>query len=396
MDATKLQEDYPIATPEYVMKLLKDYPVTTPEHVKELQKACPYVSLQDVVNCILNFGPHMATRMFDSSIHDINNSRENEELNGRVHVNAGPLLHVHSVHVKPKINKQLAVYGRIRVCFQNIKSGKRMKLDLYKRRANDAERISSCGGNLTLSWPLNYPWTKLQGTTIVVKLYHKIGRKGVLFAKEDIFVGDATRGNFEELISKEFHYEVCCATLTYIAMPFAALSRVDVRLSGKEKGRVVNVAGKIVARFKNTYGNYDSEGCVLFEKQDGFEPVVMNNELCMSRAWLGLPAYSSLELDLDLRDYDTCRKIKRRVELLTGNGAHASEYAEAADDFAIVVDARLFPYPLIVQPGWRDYDAFEAICRPKFGFGTSTSISLNHWFSYKGQPRAGVENCWHC
>ncbi|VFR00869.1 unnamed protein product [Cuscuta campestris] len=62
-------------------------------------------------------------------------------------------------------------------------------------------------------------------------------------------------------------------------MPFAALCRVHFGFTSKDQGRVVNVAGKIVARYKGTYGNYNSEACVLFEKQNDFEPVQMKNNL---------------------------------------------------------------------------------------------------------------------
>ncbi|RAL46831.1 hypothetical protein DM860_005110 [Cuscuta australis] len=78
------------------------------------------------------------------------------------------------------------------------------------------------------------------------------------------------------------------------------------------KDRVVNVAGKIVARYKNTYGNYDSEACVLFDKQNDFEPVKMNNNM--------------------------------------------SNYAVAVDGFAIIVDAGNFLYRPIK---WRHWSGSE-------------------------------------
>ncbi|VFQ70321.1 unnamed protein product [Cuscuta campestris] len=383
------------------MKLLKDYPSVTIDNVMKLLKAYPNASRQDVVNRVLASGPSMARSyvntdilgMLDYSLSRISNSRVNEMVKGRKHVEAGPLLNVHSIHVQPKKGlkkRQLAVYGTIRVSYENIRSGERMELDIYNRSAKDADNISSSGGNLTIGVPeslLNYDdlWMKLSGTTIEVDLYLKIGGKVFPFAKEDILVGDTTEGDMEEVRSKQFHHEVCSATLVYIAMPFAVLCQVSVRPSSKDMGGVVNIAGKIVARYKNTCGNYTSEPCILFEKQNEFEPVKMNRKLGMSRAWLGLPAYSSLELDLDLRDIDTNKKLTRRVELLGENGMHAGEYAVAVDDFAIVVDAALFTFPLAGHSGWSDSNNHKKLCSlVEFMLESSSLNNGNLWSHDQG------------
>ncbi|VFQ70206.1 unnamed protein product [Cuscuta campestris] len=281
-----------------VMNLLKDY---------------PFATLQDVEQQVLTTGPdldgyhsssYLSSHM-DSSIHYISKARETEKVKGREHVEAGPLLHVHSVHVQPKQalrNRALLVYGTIRVKYE--KSGKPMQLDVYNRTANDADDISPSGGDLSLGWPNTFcdgndMWMELQGTTIEVDLHLKIGDEVVPLAQDEILVEDTTEGDFEEVRSKEFHGTLCSATLIYIAMPFAAVCQVHVRFSSKDKDRVVNVAGKIVARYKNTYGNYVSEACILFDKQNDFEPVKMNNNMSMPRTLMGLPAYSSLEIDLE-------------------------------------------------------------------------------------------------
>ncbi|VFQ70319.1 unnamed protein product [Cuscuta campestris] len=389
-------------------EILKDYPCVTKEFVMNLLKACPGASEQDVVKRVLTTGPHIMNvpfgsnllSMLERSLRHISNSRINERLKGREHVVAGPLLNVHSLHVQPKKalkKRQLAVYGTIRVRYENIMSGEEMQLDLYNRGANNADNISSCGGNLTLCWPdshLSYDdlWMKLHKTTIEVDLYHKIGDKAFPFAKENILVGDTTEGDFEEVRSKEFHSKMCSATLIYIAMPFAVLCQVSVRPSSQDMGRVVNIAGKIVARYKNTCGNYTSEPFILFEKEGEFEPVQMNNELRMSREWLGMPAYSSLELDLDLRDFDTNKKLTRRVELLGENCMYAAEYGAAVDGFAIAVDAGLYPYPLN-GVGWGDcFSDKNLLSLLNFELESSSPNNGNLWCHDQGlKPSPLVE-----
>ncbi|VFQ70186.1 unnamed protein product [Cuscuta campestris] len=354
----------------YATKLLKEY---------------PYATLKDVEKFIItsdNF------KVIDKVIQSVSITRETEELKGREHVEAGPLLHVHSVHVQPKEalqNRPLVVFGTIRVKYQNIRSGEVMQLDVYSRSADGGDCIGPSGGDLTLGWPDTFCnhqdlWMGLHGTTVGVDLYLKIEDKVVPFAQEEILVEDSTECDFEEVRSKEFQCALCSATLVYIAMPFAALCQVHVGFSGKDKSRLVDVAGKIVARYKITYGNYDSEACVLFEKQNDFEPVRMKNYLSLSRTWLGLPAYSSLEIDLDLRDFNTNRNlVRKRVRLFHENGSYAGEYAEAVDDLAIIIDARLFPYPHDGRNGCDDSDKGES------NNELSSSNNGNPWCHGHGQ-----------
>ncbi|VFQ70192.1 unnamed protein product [Cuscuta campestris] len=233
----------------YAIKLLTKYPYATSEDVKK------FFLTSDTLCTI------------DRVIPYVSKARETKKIKGREHVEAGPLLHLHSVHIQPKEalkNRPLIVFGTLRVKYRNIRSGELMQLDIYNRNADDGDRISPTGGDLTLDWPDTFHnhqdlWMRLHGTTIGVYLYLKIGDKVVLFAREEILVGDATECDFEEVRSSAFHGTICSATLIYIAMPFAALCRVHVGFTSKDQGPVVNVAGKIVARYKGTYGNYNSE-----------------------------------------------------------------------------------------------------------------------------------------
>ncbi|VFQ70204.1 unnamed protein product [Cuscuta campestris] len=193
-----------------VMKLLNDYPFTTLNDLDKFFFSCdtsnasdcfayalkflekyPYVTMQDVEKHIIR-GSTLS--VIDTKICTINSNREKEKLFGREHFEAGPLLHVHSVHVKPEDaikDKPLSVYGTIRVKYEHIKSGKPMQLDVYNRSSDDADYISPRGGDLALGWPNTFPncndmWVGLQGTGIEVDLYLKIGDEG--FGVDDIFI----------------------------------------------------------------------------------------------------------------------------------------------------------------------------------------------------------------
>ncbi|VFQ93780.1 unnamed protein product [Cuscuta campestris] len=331
-----------------------------------LLKQYPYVTSQDVDYLREGYG---ALGDITQLVRCINTARETQQANGREHVLAGPLLDVQSVHVLPKPalkGRPVFVYGRIRVNYLHISDGRQMHLDIYNRSADDAEYISPTGGNLTLTWPDDNNqkvydlWMKLDKTTIAADLYLKIGNRTAPLAVDDILVGDTTEGDFEEVKSKVIGGKLCSATVVYIAMPFATLGRLGIHFSSKDRNiHQVNVAGKISARYKNTYGNYDSEEWTLFESKDEFEPVnlKMNKFLRLSRYWLGKPAYSSLILDLDLRDFDAnTTLIKRKVELFDRNGVFSTEYLVTVDGLTIDVHMPMFSY----QPDGCCYESSDS------------------------------------
>ncbi|VFQ74722.1 unnamed protein product [Cuscuta campestris] len=344
---------------------MKHYPYGSHKDVMELLNRHPNTTGRDMEKLFIDCGPDLARSLrlpnpnilgfVETSIRGISISRETEKQKGREHVIAGPLLHVHSLHVQPKEalkGRPLLVCGMIRVKYQNIITGKEVHLDVYRQSAEEADYISPSGGNLVLFRPDIFPdwitgyqdfWMELQGTSIEVDLYLKIGESTHSFAREKFLVGSTTQGDVEELRSKEFQHTLCSATLSYIKMPFAALCKVDVRFSSKNKDLVVNVSGKIVMRYRNICGNYNSEPCVLFEKENGFVSVKM--EELLPRKLLGVPAYSSLEVELDLMDVNTSKPIKEKITMLNEDGPHAGDCVVDVDgDFAIILYVALIPH----------------------------------------------------
>ncbi|VFQ70256.1 unnamed protein product [Cuscuta campestris] len=345
---------------------MEHYPYGSRKDVMEIINRYPHITVRDMENVFISKGPFVARCLRGTDIlrfmerwyiHDISFDRETAKQKGQEHVQAGPLLHVHSVCVQPKSpeNGPLHVYGTIRVRYQNIASGDEVQLVVYKRSVNDADYISPSGGNLVLFGPhishtgitsycdLMMP---LYNTAIEVDLYLKIGDFSHSFAHEKFLVGGTTEGDVEELRSKEFQDTLCSATLSYIKMPFGALCEVEVLFDSKNEGIVVNLAGKIFARYKNTFGNYNSKPCVLFEKQNGSESVKMNNKLGMSRKLLRLPAYSSLEVELDLMDVNTKKPIKKTFKCFNEDGIFAGDRVlDVEGDFAIILIRALISYP---------------------------------------------------
>ncbi|VFQ70187.1 unnamed protein product [Cuscuta campestris] len=407
MDAIELLNDFPYFKGEELERW-----VSSGKHCSmvelfvraiKLLKDFPYATVQDVEMIFLSPHGNIIYTFFGMGIdmHCISAPREAEKLEGKDsisykrcnvagdYVKAGPLLHLHSLHVQPKDaikDTPLSIYGTVRVKYDHIQSGKPMQLDVYSRSADDADSISPNGGNFTLglcgtSLSRRYDmWVGLQGTTIEVDLHLKIGDEVVPLAQDEILVGETTEGDLEEVRSKEFHGLLCSATLVYIAMPFAVLCLVDISLSSKDKGRVVNVAGKIAARYKSTYGNYDSQEFVLFEKQNDFEPLNMENDTTTWSTWMGLPAYSTLELDVDLTDFNTRRKlIKKTVELFKSNTTYADSCAVVEGDFAILVGAKLIEYPLDRMWSYSDED----LCENEL----SSSNNGNPWCPLHGQQK---------
>ncbi|RAL42865.1 hypothetical protein DM860_009372 [Cuscuta australis] len=281
-----------------------------------LLKQYPYVTSQDVDYLREGYG---ALGDISQLVRCINTARETQQANGREHVLAGPLLDVQSVHVLPKAahkGRPVFVYGRIHVSYLHISDGRQMHLDIYNRSADDAEYISPTGGYLTLTWPDDNHWKvydlwmKLDKTTIAVDLYLKIGDRTAPLAVDDILVGDTTKGDFEEVKSKEVGGKLCSATVVYM--------------------------GNAICYFGST-------GCSFLQQRPKHPS--------------GKPAYSSLILDLDLRDFDAnTTLIKRKVELFDRNGVFSTEYLVTVDGLTIRVHMPMFSY----QPDGCCYESSDS------------------------------------
>ncbi|GFP80084.1 hypothetical protein PHJA_000151800 [Phtheirospermum japonicum] len=96
-------------------------------------------------------------------------------------------------------------------------------------------------------------------------------------------------------------------------------------------------------------GNFPSEVCcTLFEKQSSneFEQVGIDTRRCaacmrLCRCWVGLPAYSSLVLDVDLSEFGTERKLlKETIELRVEKVGVSNDELIVDDDIYIRVSVR--------------------------------------------------------
>ncbi|KAG9149800.1 hypothetical protein Leryth_025360 [Lithospermum erythrorhizon] len=151
------------------------------------------------------------------------------------------------------------------------------------------------------------------------------------------------------------HCEQGSLTLQYVAIPFGVHCRIDVRIPNRKGNEIVNVNGKIVARYADTYGNCSSQECVLFKKQDTeFQRVDLGyvKLFPLSRCWVSSPAYSSLIIEVDLSEFGSGRKIGNgTIKLLPQQGL-MSGGSLLLDDMDIKVGVAWFsPQPL----GRNDY-----------------------------------------
>ncbi|KAL2928447.1 Ribosomal protein S6 kinase delta-1 [Bienertia sinuspersici] len=257
--------------------------------------------------------PTFSQNVFECLVRMLHRRRKHEKKYGRESILAGPLVQVISVQVLPDVidqNKPLTIYGRIYAEFRDTTSGEKIVHDLYNRKCDNAEVLGP-SGTLTLispdcsSWPLDICMS-FPNTRLVV----------------DVCAGEYVHG------------EAGALAMRYISMPLAVYGHVRLLFTPKQSNILdeenhpsLNVKGKIVARFGIIFGSHASEEYTLFEKQSNeFERVDLSPRkrmggMRLSRGWVGVPAYSSLILDLDLSEFGTERKIlKETVELRVENG----------------------------------------------------------------------------
>ncbi|KAL3636433.1 hypothetical protein CASFOL_020980 [Castilleja foliolosa] len=298
-------------------------------------------------------------RNFVSSVDSLNKVRENEKINGRKYVEAGPLVELLSVHVIPSDklndrNKPLVIYGRIYIEYRDTYSGEIIVHDLFNRRRDDAQVLGPSGGPLTLvgpDRPCRFQFIDCtpvnNKTRLVVDAF--IGEGDNLFAEKQLCCDCKDMTNDLEKIELDFvHGELCSLALRYIVMPFAVYAHVNVEFIYRKNPdkQFIDVKGKIVARYGN---NLNGSECTLFEKLNDNEfervekhPIAIITSMRVTRCWLGVPVTSSLILDFDLSEFGTGRKIlKKTIELRVGD--------HEPDDEFIVDDDIL----IRVHVGWR-------------------------------------------
>ncbi|CAH9096424.1 unnamed protein product [Cuscuta epithymum] len=284
--------------------------------------------------------------VFKFRVSSLNRRREEQKKNGSPQVQVGPLVQVISVSIlttkKVDEGKPVSIYGRIYGEFIDVTGEKMIVHDLYKRDYDEAEVLGS-SGMLTLISPdySCYPFEAcmpLLKTRIVLELLDL--NQNVLVQESFYLENENKEDDYENVIAKCIHSDRASLVLKYIAIPFGVYARVGISFSHKQhckrtrkRSHCLKINGRVAARYRNTYGNYDSEESVLFKKNPhDFEQVDMEvtDSLPLSRYWVALPGYSSLVLDLDLLEFETGHKILKEVVEL-----RAQSYLMSGDNFTV-------------------------------------------------------------
>ncbi|CAH9119689.1 unnamed protein product [Cuscuta europaea] len=318
-----------------VDKFMKKYPNVSR---KEIEKIAENIDMPDSCEDFID--------VFKFRVSSLNDRREAKKKNGSPQVQVGPLVQVISVSILPTKRvdgwKPVSIYSRIYGEFIDVTGEKMIVHDLYKRDYDEAEVVGS-SGMLTLISPdySCYPfeaYMPLLKTRIMLELQDL--NQNILVQGSFYLENENKEDDYEKVIEKCIHSDRASLIFKYIAIPFGVYARVGISFSQKqhckrtrEKSHCFKINGRVVARYRNTYGNYDSEESVLFKKNPhDFEQVDMEvtDSLPLSRCWVALPGYSSLVLDLDLSELETGHTIlKEEVEL------RAQSYLMSGDNFTV-------------------------------------------------------------
>ncbi|KAL3636418.1 hypothetical protein CASFOL_020965 [Castilleja foliolosa] len=331
-------------------KLMQIYPNVSRGELEKIRKTTPFLIPCSSIDC------------FPRIVESIDMKRGYKKRKGRKSVEAGPLVHVLSVDVIPSDklidrNKPLTIYGRIYAEYLDKTTGKVVLHDLFSRNCDEAQVLGPSGGPLTLIGPddpdcFPFKYCKPLNNTTRVVVIAFMGEGNNLFAEKQLCCGDEDMTIDMEKVKIEYvHGELFSLALRYIAMPFAVYGHVEVVFIYKESDvenldkRSINVKGRIVARYGN---NLRGSECTLFERQYDNEFERVENDpsrgtarMRLSRCVLGVPAYSSLILDLDLSEFGTGRKILKETVEFQVEG-------QMSDDDFIVDDDTL----VRVTVGW--------------------------------------------
>ncbi|XP_045809476.1 uncharacterized protein LOC123903854 isoform X3 [Trifolium pratense] len=283
--------------------------------------------------------------MFECLVRRRHEKREREKKNGRAALRTRPLVQVLSVTVQPKKDSPLLIYGEI--CGEVYDSGAKQVHELYKRQPDAAEIVGtntelSLIGQDYSSFP---PRTLTPLSWINVKLYD--GNDN-LFAKRRFCLDeDQFENDYEEVKCRVISCIQGDITFKYIIIPFGVNCRISIKMFDRHLvNDHIDVNGKIVVRYGNTYGNCIDEECVIFDKQNfDFERVGFESKtrfLKIPRCWLATPAYAPFIVTLDLSEFGTSRKIlNETIELLRGSTSGDSFFQEEMG-LLIMVEAEWF------------------------------------------------------
>lgn len=278
--------------------------------------------------------------------------RRNEEINGRESIIVGPIVHVISAHFFPDkkdYEEPITIYGRIHYEFCQSTSGKMIVNDLYSRKRDNVEVLGPSGSlSLTSLDYSSFPLISMpfHNSRLVVDIC--VGGKNV--GAKYIWCAEDTT-DFEQVKVEYVRTELGVLALRYLAMPFAVYAHVEIEFFNRQgceldekKHSYLDVKGKIVARYGNSYMRYDPVECTLFDKHaNEFERVgfeLNTRSMRLSRCWLGLPFYSSIHLDLDLMEFGSERKIIKETVELRAEKQSQSDVAFIVDDILINICVR--------------------------------------------------------
>ncbi|XP_045809385.1 uncharacterized protein LOC123903803 isoform X2 [Trifolium pratense] len=301
--------------------------------------------------------------MFECLVRRRHEKREREKKNGRAALRTRPLVQVLSVTVQPKKDSPLLIYGEI--CGEVYDSGAKQVHELYKRQPDAAEIVGtntelSLIGQDYSSFP---PRTLTPLSWINVKLYD--GNDN-LFAKRRFCLDeDQFENDYEEVKCRVISCIQGDITFKYIIIPFGVNCRISIKMFDRHLvNDHIDVNGKIVVRYGNTYGNCIDEECVIFDKQNfDFERVGFESKtrfLKIPRCWLATPAYAPFIVTLDLSEFGTSRKIlNETIELLRGSTSGDSFFQEEMG-LLIMVEAEWFepdPFGVCKSPSLLEISA---------------------------------------
>ncbi|PNX86254.1 hypothetical protein L195_g042331 [Trifolium pratense] len=317
-----------------------------------------HVSREEMEDLIISCGNEDWVETLIKNKHD---HRETEKQHGRPSLRPQPLVQIMSLIIKPnqeEDNKQLALHGTIYAHYIGAYKTP-VTHQIYKRDADDIPDILGIDGSLTLNGPdyschPDHAYMPLfQSSRVDVNLYDQTNS---IFAGISFYLNNDIDDNYEEVKSMVVLCQQGSLILHYIAISFGVHCRLDVTIpmtkEDVEKHEIINVNGKIVARYADTYGNYSSQECVLFKKQDDEFERVESGHVKLCRCWVSLPAYSSLIIEVDLSEFGSRRKIGKCTKKLLPRQGSMSVGSLLSGDMDIWVGAALFsPKPF----GRNDY-----------------------------------------
>ncbi|XP_045809377.1 uncharacterized protein LOC123903800 isoform X2 [Trifolium pratense] len=311
-------------------------------------------------------GESLSESMFECFVRRRHEERQREKENGRAALRTRPLVQVLSVTVQPK-RSPLLIYGEI--CGEVYDSGAKQVHELYKRQPDAAEIVGtntelSLIGQDFSSFP---PRTLTPLSWINVELYDGNNHT---FAKQRFCLDeDQFENDYEEVKCREISCIQGNITFKYIIIPFGVQCRISFKILDRHLvNDHIDVNGKIVVRYGNTYGNCIDEECVIFDKQNfDFERVGFESKarfLKIPRCWLATPAYAPFIVTLDLSEFGTSRKIlNETIELLEGSTSADSFFQEEMG-LLIMVEAEWFepdPYgsPSLLEISAKDMEELD-------------------------------------